>query len=122
MLILLTPPTREELELERLAENVLRRFRIGGNLDGFHFLVTAVAKTVKDPMLASGVTKTLYIEIAKRYGVTPSQVERSMRTAINACWMRGGYEELNKVAGYRITERPTNAEFIDLIAAYIRNM
>lgn len=122
MLILLTPPTGEELELEQLAGNVLRRLHIGGNLDGFHFLATAVAKTAKDPMLASGVTKALYIEVAKRYGVTPGQVERSMRTAINVCWMRGGYRELNKVAGYRMIERPTNAEFVDLVAAYIRNM
>lgn len=122
MLILLTPPTREELELERRAKNVLRRFRIGGNLDGFYFLSTAIAKTVKNSMLANGVTKGLYIEIAKRYGVTPGQVERSMRTAITACWMRGGHEELNRVAGYRVVERPTNAEFIDLVAAYIRNI
>ena len=66
------------------------------------------------------ITKVLYPEIAAEFSDKDTRVERAIRTAICACWDSYGRDELNKMAGYTLEKRPTNLEFIDLVAAYIR--
>lgn len=58
--------------------------------------------------------------IAAEFSDKDTRVERAIRTAICACWDSYGRDELNKMAGYTLEKRPTNLEFIDLVAAYIR--
>ncbi len=61
-----------------------------------------------------------YIEIAQHYQTTSSRVERSIGTAIQSARIRGVWGTLDQIAGYHLTERPSNSAFIDLMAAYIR--
>lgn len=117
--IFAAPPEGDALE--RQAERELRRLRIGGTLDGFRYLTTAVAMTVRNPEAIRWVTKGLYIEVAQRHRTTPARVERSIRTAIRMCWERGGRETLDQMAGYHLPQRPTASELIDLVAAHIRD-
>ena len=73
-------------------------------------------------MLGS-ITKTLYPEIAKKYETTPSRVERAIRHAIEVAWNRGRMETLDALFGYSSNTgkgKPTNSEFIALIADKIR--
>ena len=58
-------------------------------------------------------------EIAKRYDSTGSRVERAIRHAIEVAWNRGKVENFNALFGVRIYtehEKPTNSEFIALVA------
>ena len=58
-------------------------------------------------------------EIAKKYNTTPSKVERAIRHAIEVAWNRGRIEAINSVFGVKVyigSERPTNSEFIALVA------
>ena len=67
--------------------------------------------------------KTLYPEIAKRYTSTPSRVERAIRHAIEVAWTRGKSDSLENLFSYTISSekgKPTNSEFIALIADRIR--
>ena len=69
------------------------------------------------------VTKVLYPTIAKMYQSTPSRVERAIRHAIEVAWNRGNTDTLNSLFGYTISNgkgKPTNSEFIALIADKIR--
>lgn len=106
--------------LEQEAERLLRSLHIGGKLCGLQYLTYAVAKAVRDPETTRYITKDLYPEIAHRFGTTPSRVERAIRTAIIYSWKHAPREALNEAAGFRLTQRPTNSEFIDFTAAYIR--
>ena len=108
-----------EDEVEGHIEDVLRRLGISGSLFGRRYLAYAVRRAAVDPDLTLHITKELYLDVARRFDTTSSCVERSMRTAIARCWSGGGRETLDKVAGYHLTERPTNSEFIDLVASYI---
>ena len=73
-------------------------------------------------MLGS-ITKVLYPTIAKRFQTTPSRVERAIRHAIEVAWSRGKMETQDAMFGYTIDTgkgKPTNSEFIALIADRIR--
>lgn len=106
--------------LEQLVETVLRSLHIPGTLKGFKYLIHAITKTVEDPRRTELITKDLYREVAYAYDTTPSRVERAMRWAVCICWEEAR-EELEQVAGHYLLKRPTNGEFIDLVAFYIRS-
>lgn len=106
--------------LEQLVESVLRSLHIPGTFKGLPYLTYAVTETVKDPQRIKLITKDLYREIARQYNTTPISVERAIRWAIHASW-EFAREELEQVAGYHLLKRPTNREFIDFVAFYIRS-
>ena len=54
---------------------------------------------------------------------TPSRVERAIRHAIEVAWLRGKMDVIDELFGYTINAskgKPTNSEFIALIADKIR--
>ena len=88
-----------------------------------HDLEKDVMMSVEDPVMISSITKILYPTIAKRFQTTPSRVERAIRHAIEVAWSRGRMETLDAMFGYTIDTgkgKPTNSEFIALIADRIR--
>ena len=80
-------------------------------------------KDVTEIEMLNSITKILYPSIAKKYQTTPSRVERAIRHAIEVAWSRGKMETLDSLFGYTINigkGKPTNSEFIALIADKIR--
>lgn len=76
-----------------------------------------------DIELLSSVTKILYPDIAQKFNTTPSRVERAIRHAIEVAWNRGNYESISEMFGYTVhhlKSKPTNSEFIAMIADKIR--
>ena len=79
--------------------------------------------SVEDVEMLGSITKILYPTLAKKYQTTPSRVERAIRHAIEVAWSRGRMETLDALFGYTINTgkgKPTNSEFIALIADKIR--
>ena len=79
--------------------------------------------TVKDSEMMHAVTKQLYPEVAKRHKTTSSRVERAIRHAIEVACTRGNEEFFYKLFGYTVSTlkgKPTNSEFIALIADKLR--
>ena len=78
---------------------------------------------VEDPNMLNYITKLLYPTIAKKYKTTSSSVERAIRHAIEVAWGRGHMDTIDELFGYTIHAgkgKPTNSEFIALIADKIR--
>ena len=78
---------------------------------------------VDDVEMLSAITKVLYPTIADKFQTTPSRVERAIRHAIEVAWSRGRMETLEAMFGYTINTgkgKPTNSEFIALIADKLR--
>ena len=74
---------------------------------------------VKTPEIINSITKKLYPDIGEKYSTTASKVERAMRHAIEVAWNRGRTDSINTVFGVRAyvgSEKPTNGEFIALVA------
>ena len=71
----------------------------------------------------NAITKILYPTVAKKYQTTSSRVERAIRHAIEVAWSRGKLDTLDELFGYTVSNgkgKPTNSEFIALIADKIR--
>lgn len=88
---------------------------------GFSFLADAIYITTQHNGKPLRVTKDIYPYLAKKYETTAMNVEHSIRIVINACWKKNkdGFEE---IAGYPLTHKPSNSEFIDMVAYYLTDM
>ena len=78
---------------------------------------------VDDMDVLNAITKILYPTVAKKYQTTSSRVERAIRHAIEVAWSRGKLDTLDELFGYTVSNgkgKPTNSEFIALIADKIR--
>ena len=74
---------------------------------------------IANPDIINNITKKLYPMIGEKYNTTASKVERAIRHAIEVAWNRGRIENINNIMGVRAyvgSEKPTNAEFIALVA------
>ena len=79
--------------------------------------------SVNDMDMLNSITKILYPTIAKKYQTTSSRVERAIRHAIEVAWSRGQIDTINDLFGYTVNAgkgKPTNSEFIALIADKLR--
>ena len=138
--IMITVPSREEKgkeqrvvmpvpqklstkDLEQEITGMIHEIGVPAHIKGYQYLREAIMMSVEDAVMISSVTKILYPTIAKRFQTTPSRVERAIRHAIEVAWSRGRTETLDNLFGYTIDTskgKPTNSEFIALIADRIR--
>lgn len=96
---------------------------IPAHLRGYWYLREAVLLTLEDFRMLDSITGVLYPMIASKYQTTPSKVERAIRHAIETAWSRGKPEAAEEIFGYTVKNssgRPTNSEFIALIADRVR--
>lgn len=113
----------KEMDLEAEVTNMIHEIGVPAHIKGYQYLREAIIMSVKDNSVLGSITKILYPGIAKSFGTTPSRVERAIRHAIEVAWSRGKMETLDALFGYTINTgkgKPTNSEFIALIADKIR--
>ncbi len=110
-------------DLEKDVTDMIHEIGVPAHIKGYQYLREAIMMSVEDPEMLNSITKILYPSIAKRFQTTPSRVERAIRHAIEVAWSRGKMETLDALFGYTINigkGKPTNSEFIALIADRIR--
>jgi two-component system response regulator (stage 0 sporulation protein A) len=109
--------------LEQDVTDMIHEIGVPAHIKGYQYLREAIMMSVNDSEMISSITKILYPTIAKKFQTTPSRVERAIRHAIEVAWSRGRMETLDSLFGYTIDTgkgKPTNSEFIALIADKIR--
>ena len=110
-------------DLEKDVTDMIHEIGVPAHIKGYQYLREAIMMSVADVEMLGSITKVLYPTIAKKYQTTPSRVERAIRHAIEVAWSRGRMETLDALFGYTINTgkgKPTNSEFIALIADKIR--
>lgn len=121
-----TCPVKTNESIISLSEVISERIRELGcpaHILGYKYIREALTKWIMDPVRMSSITKVLYPEIARKYGSTASRVERAIRHAIEVMWSRGNQERMLEIFGYTVSAnkgKPTNSEFLALIADNIR--
>ena len=106
-------------QLEEKITNIFITVGIPAHIKGYQFLREAIKMAIDNPEIINSITKKLYPSIAERFETTASKVERAIRHAIEAAWNRGKIENINALFGIRVysnNEKPTNGEFIALVA------
>lgn len=114
---------KKEENLEALVTNIIHEVGVPAHIKGYQYLREAIMMVVNDIDVINQITKSLYPKIAFKYNTTPSRVERAIRHAIEVAWGRGQQEAVENIFGYTISAakgKPTNSEFIALIADKIR--
>ena len=113
----------KEIDLEADVTNVIHEIGVPAHIKGYQYLRDAIMMCVENREVINSITKILYPTIAKLNKTTPSRVERAIRHAIEVAWSRGKMDTINELFGYTVSTgkgKPTNSEFIALIADKIR--
>lgn len=106
-------------EIEEKITNIFITVGIPAHIKGYQFLREAIKLAMENPDIINSITKKLYPSIAERFDTSASKVERAIRHAIEVAWNRGKIENINNIFGltiYTSNEKPTNGEFIALVA------
>ena len=109
--------------VEALVTSMIHDVGVPAHVKGYQYLRDAIIMSVNDGEMMGSITKRLYPTIAKNHKTTPSRVERAIRHAIEVAWSRGKVDTIEELFGYTVSDRkgkPTNSEFIALLADKIR--
>ena len=109
----------KEVSVEEKISKIFINVGIPPHIKGYSYLREGVKMAVENPDIINNITKKLYPMIGEKYSTTASKVERAIRHAIEVAWNRGRIDSLNSILGVRAyvgAEKPTNGEFIALVA------
>lgn len=110
-------------QLEQKVTDMILEIGIPAHIKGYQYIREGIMMAVNDENMLNYITKLLYPTIAKKYKTTSSSVERAIRHAIDVAFHRGKMEMLENMFGYAMhcgKGKPTNSEFIALLADRIR--
>lgn len=97
---------------------LIRKLGATSKYKGYYFVAEAVKISMESQEQPIKITKDIYPYLAKKFKSTPMNVEHDIRTVINVCWtVNKSY--LNIIAGYPLVYKPTNSEFVDMLAYYL---
>lgn len=121
----IVPTVGSGLNLFSEVTTMMHQIGIPAHVKGYQYIRDAILMVVEDVSLLGAVTKELYPGIAKKHDTAPSRVERGIRHAIELAWERGNTDTLKRIFGYSMDierQKPTNSEFIALLADKFRVM
>lgn len=113
----------EDSSIENDVTEIIREIGIPAHIKGYQYIREGIIMAINDMNMLNYITKLLYPSIAKKYKTTSSSVERAIRHAIEVAWGRGKIEVIEDMFGYTVSAgkgKPTNSEFIALIADKLR--
>lgn len=83
------PPDEQSTpQLEGMVTAIIHEIGVPAHIKGYQYLREAIILTVENMDVINAVTKVLYPEVAKRFGTTPSRVERASATPLR--WLGTG--------------------------------
>lgn len=105
-------------EVMREVYRLIRKLGATSKYKGYYFVAEAVKLSMESQERPIKITKDIYPRLAKKFKSTPMNVEHDIRTVINVCWT-ANKETLDQIAGYSLNYKPTNSEFVDMLAYYL---
>ena len=119
------PALARQWEEQRLAiaGKLLERLSVPPRLKGRRYMLIASAALACSPALGASYRERLYPYVAGLCGTTPQAVERAIRTAVESAWLQGSLEGIQALFGLSVDAergKPTNAEFLAMLAQHIR--
>ena len=104
-------------EMKKIYATV-RKLGITSKYKGYLFVSDAIQLVMNLQDEPIRITKDIYPYLARKYKTTPMNIEHNIRTVINVCW-ESNRNGMNEIAGYSLVCKPTNSEFIDMVAYYL---
>lgn len=110
-----TVPTRNEISVDDIIEELLKEIGIPYHLVGHEQIACAIKLVTADKTYADRITKGLYPAVAEICGTTSSRAERGMRHAIDCVWTSRDLDNAHALFGNTLSihrGKPSNGEFI----------
>jgi Sporulation initiation factor Spo0A C terminal. len=110
---------RERTNRDLITEKSMMYIGIPIHNYGYRNLCDAIVIAAEHKEVLHAVTKELYPEVAKIYGVSSLSVERCIRSAINSAWNNSDSNirtYLPSITMGQLSSRPTNLQFIAAMA------
>lgn len=101
---------------------ILSKIGVSQHLLGYEYMITAFELIMENPDYLRYITKGLYIDVSSKHNSTSSKVERAIRHAITAAWLRGNMEFIYEIFGHSINPNkgmPTNSHFFAAVYYYM---
>lgn len=98
--------------------HLIRKLGATSKYKGYYFVAEAVRIAMESQERPIRITKDIYPFLARKFKSTPMNIEHDIRTVINVCWM-ANRKTMNEIAGYTLIYKPTNSEFVDMLAYYL---
>lgn len=102
-------------------KQLVTSLHINATYCGYKYLCYALYLCLQNEDYLQKVWKLLYAEIAAHYDEKRVNVERALRTVVDACWRRGGKKRLQDISGYDLSRQPAVGEFICILVYYLNN-
>lgn len=115
--------TTESHSIDSKITAIIKEIGVPAHIKGYGYMREAIHMVYKDPDLLNSITKALYPAIADKFDSKPTRVERAIRHAIELAWNRGNHESVSNLFGYtshHMKQKPTNSEFIAMVAEKLR--
>lgn len=110
-------------ETQMSLSDFLREIGVPPNLSGYRYIKDAIELMLScDDGAEHAVSKLIYPELAAKYHKTKASIEKAIRNAIEAAWMRGPERMRQTIFRNSLKDfknRPTNTEFLATLAAYL---
>lgn len=110
---------RRASSIDEKISNIFISIGIPPHIKGYAYLRESIKMAIETPAIINNITKQLYPNVAEKFYTSASKVERAIRHAIEVAWNRGRIDAINAIFGVRVyigSEKPTNSEFIALVA------
>ena len=112
-------PAVKSRSLDEKITSIFLTVGIPAHIKGYQYLRAAIKMVMEDRGLINKITKELYPKVAAAFDTSDTKVERAIRHAIEVAWTRGRIENINQLFGFQVytkNDKPTNGEFIALVA------
>lgn len=97
---------------------IIRKLGVTSNYKGYFYVADAIQLAMCSQDKPIRITKDIYPYLASKYKTTTLNIEHNIRTVINVCWDTNR-KALTAIAGYPLVFKPTNSEFVDIVAYYL---
>ena len=97
---------------------VIRKLGVTSNYKGYFYISDAIQLVMISQERPLKITKDIYPFLARKYKTTTLNIEHNIRTVINVCWQTNR-TRIEEIAGYPLGSKPSNGDFIDIIAYYL---
>ena len=105
-------------------KGVLHQLGIGKSYSGYDYILYAIELIEQNESVLTGITKILYIDIAREFHTSDRCVERNIRKVIEVIWKKSETNQtvILEIFGskYKVY-KPTNKEFLELLYEYIKS-
>lgn len=106
-----------------IAGALLDRLAVPPRLKGRRYMLFAASALACSPALGASYRERLYPYVAGLCDTTSQAVEKAIRTAVESAWLQGSLEGIQALFGLSVDAekgKPTNAEFLAMLAQHIR--